>query len=150
MIKTESKTVDGIQVTTTQLPAMRAFKLFFRLVRLIGPALGAFGDFDPKTDLKEVMKAMSPSFMAAFSSLDPEEATALACAILENTVAFIPGQGNIQLNNQAALDIVFSGRVKAMLNVVVFAVQVNFSDFFDGDAPAVPASVPGPVANSPA
>jgi hypothetical protein len=150
MIKSESKTIEGIQVTTTQLPAMRAFKLFFRLVRLIGPTLGALGDFDPKTDLKDVMKVMSPAFMTSFASLDPDEATALACAILENTTAFLPGQGNLQLNGQAALDAVFSGRIKTLLNVVVFAVQINFADFFDGVAPATPPSAPGPAASSPA
>lgn len=138
MLKTESTTVDDIEFKTTQLPAMRAFALLARLVKLIGPAMGALAGMDMAADLTTA----APALAGALSGLDPDEATELARQILVNTTALVRDQGGglreVSLNSNESINQIFSGRVRAMLTVLVHAIRVNYQDFSVGSAPAAP------------
>jgi len=141
MLKTEMKEIGGLRFTTTQLPAMRGFKLFTKLVKVAGPILGALGELDPEASMASVAGPLA----AGLQNLDPEEVVSLSLEILVNTSAVVTdqtGDRKIELTTRENIDKVFNGRLRTLLEVLAFAIRVNFSDFFasSGADPALPAT----------
>ncbi len=142
MIKQETKVIDGISFTTQQFAAMRGFTLLGKLVKVVGPALGALSGAGADTELS----TMGPVIAGALSGLDPDAAAALALEILSGTVAQIDtdkGVRNVTLNTRENVDLVFMGKLRTMFNVLGFAISVNYQDFGVGSgagllAPATP------------
>ncbi len=129
MLKQESQEIGGIKFDTRQLPAMRAFKLLTRLLKVVGPALGALSGLDPSTSLDSA----GPALAGALAKLDPDEASSLVLQILAGTKAWIMdtnGLKGVDLMTQDSIDLVFGGKLKTMLQVIVFVCRCNFSDFF--------------------
>lgn len=140
MLKTETKTIDDLTVETTQFPAMRAFTLLGKLVKVAGPALGALSGVDASTDLT----TLGPVIASALSDLDPDAATTLALEVLASTVAKLEtptGIRNVALNSRENIDLVFSSRLRTMFQVLGFAISVNYRDFIPGSAPAAPQTL---------
>ena len=131
-----------LQVKTTQLPALRAFRLLSRLGKLLGPSLGKLRGVGLKSDAS----ALTPAIAALADSLDPDQIEALAVQILEGTLV-VDGKQARTLNTAAAIDDVFGGRLMTMFKVMAFAIEVNFRDFFR--ALPVPTGAPE-IAPSPA
>lgn len=125
MLKTETKEVAGLSVATTQLPAMRAYTLLARLLKIAGPAVAQMG----KSSLGEVAAAL-------FSNLDPAEFPAVAREILACTTVTLDGR-TVALSSNEAIDTVFNGRLPALIGVLRHALEVNYSGFFDGSLAAV-------------
>ena len=146
-MKTEDKVIStpggDFKFSTTQLPAVRGFKLFGRLVKQIGPLFGAFtslGDFNLGTDISGAMPAIS----AALASMDPDELLSLAKECLSSTTVHVPdatGGRVMPLSTDENINLVFSGRLRMMVEVLVFVVRVNFADFLQGGLTA-PAKTP--------
>ncbi len=126
-----------LQVHSTQLPALRAFKLMTRLGKLLGPSLAQLKG----VKLKAKADALLPVLTTLFEALEPDEAESLAQQILEGTLV-IAGGKSVTLNSQPAIDAVFGGRLLSMLRVMSFAVEVNYRDFFRGLAPGAGAAQP--------
>lgn len=126
-----------IQAHSTQLPALRAFKLMTRLGKLLGPAMGQLKG----VKLKAKADALLPVLTALFESLEPDEADGLAQQILEGTHVVAGGKA-VTLNSAPAIDAVFGGRLLLMLRVMAFAVEVNYRDFFRGLAPSAGGAKP--------
>lgn len=123
--KTEKKTIDGLEFTTTQLPAMKGLALGTRLGRALGPALAKASGLAGTQDVAE----LAPAIAALFSTLDGAEAQALTKDILISTQVEMEGK-LISLNSTEMIDHVFTGRLGALLQALRFALEVNFSDFF--------------------
>lgn len=137
-LKKETREIDGLTFTTSQLPAMASFTLFGRLVKAVGPAFGALSKLDPSTPLDGAAGELA----GAFSAIDVDEATRLVPQILSRTTVAISGRHE-NLQASGAVDRVFSGRLGTMFKVLVFALQVNYSDFLPGSAQAA-SQLPGP------
>ena len=119
----ESKTehFEGLAVTVQQLPAMRAVKLSRRLAALLAPlapALAADGDVS-------VLGEALGKALEAFSEKDLE---ALIKEVLEG--ATVEEDGKISPLLPRFEDI-FAGRVLLVYRVLIFALEVNFADFFE-------------------
>lgn len=129
MQRTEERTFtddDGTMlVKTTQLPALRAFKLMARLGKLLSPSIGQLSGvkFGAKSDM------LAPAFMALFERLDTSEVEDLSIKVLEGTLVVSDGAART-LSNAPAIDQVFGGRILTLVKVMAFAVEVNFRDFF--------------------
>lgn len=138
MIQSKTEILDGVSFTTTQLPAMRAYPLFIRLLKTIGPALGALSRLKPEDDLSGVM----PQLAGALTSLEPQAAEAIALEVLSTTTATLTNPAGqamvIGLSSPTNMDIVFSGRIKLMFQAIGFAIRVNYADFFGGATPSAP------------
>lgn len=132
-LKKEEREIDGLLFKTQQLPAMRASLLLGRLVKHIGPVLGALSGLDPSTQLSELGSALT----LAFAQANPDEATRLIPEILGSTSVIIEGK-HVPLNSSSNIDLVFSGRLKTMFMAVGFALQVNYRDFWEGGESAAP------------
>lgn len=118
-LRSETRTIDGLDVTTTQLPAMRSFVLLGKLLKIAGPALGELGEAN-------IGKLVS---MVA-QSIDPAELPGLAREVLEQTTVISDGR-QVQLNSIPLIDNVFNGRLPTLLKVLRFALENGYSGFFD-------------------
>lgn len=123
--KTEKKTIDGLEFTTTQLPAMKALALGTRLGRALGPALAKASGLAGSQDVAE----LAPAVAALFSQLDGPEAQALTREIFVATQVEFEGK-LIPLATTEMIDHVFTGRLGALLSTLRFVLEVNFADFF--------------------
>jgi hypothetical protein len=136
-LKTETREIDGMSVTCTQFPALRATTLFARLLKLIGPSISALMRLDPTTDLEKAGGELG----LAFSEVNPDEMPGLICKVLEGTAVRVrddSGSTDIGLDRKENVDLVFSGQLLTMFKVLGFALQVNYRDFRSGSAPAAP------------
>ncbi len=145
-LRTEEKTIGELKFTTTKLPAMRAFGLLARLMKTVGPALGALMKMDPNAEIDPT----SAGLAEAFGALDAKEAEALIPAIFETTTVWIPdatGSGReLSLSKTDNINTAFTVvGLTTMFQALGFVLQVNYRDFSKGSAPAAPQS---PAANA--
>lgn len=140
-LKRESITIDGIVFETQEFPAMDGLELMGRLVQVLGPTLGALASANPEQDLE----ALAPVLATALKDLKPAELSKLACEVLAGTTATVDtptGPIRHDLGDRNKLNLVFSGRLKALFKVAVHAIKVNYGDFMggsDASAPQTPA-----------
>ncbi len=140
-LKSESITLDGIEFTTTQFVALVGFKLELRLIKLIGPALLALASADPGANVLSALGSLGSELAGALASLDPSEAIQLAQEVLAGTTATLrdpTGGREVILATAENINLVFSGRLRTMHQVLMHAIKVNFGDFMPGSAPAAP------------
>ncbi len=140
-LKSDTLELEGIRFSTQQFMAMRSFSLLARLTKTVGPALGALMKLNPASQLEDVGSELA----AAFSTLDPDEATKLVPEILAMTSALIDGKQSL-LNSTSAIDNVFSGRLKTMFQVLAFVLKCNYADFMPGSSAPASAALPSPNA----
>ncbi len=133
-LKREKKIIGDLEFDTSQFPAMLSFTLLAKVAKIVGPALGALQKLDPSTELSGVAMA------GAFAGVDPKDATALIPEILSETAVYMDGKF-IQLNSKSNIDLVFSGRLMVMFQVVGFVLQVNYGDFFEGSGLPAPQTL---------
>ena len=125
-LRKDDKVIDGITVKTQQFPAMASARLFVKLIKTIGPALGALMKLDPETKLD----TLGAETYGAFKDLDDEAIMALIPQILGGSQATTDDGKVLSLSTNSNIDIVFSGKsIKTMFTAVGFALQVNFRDF---------------------
>jgi hypothetical protein len=134
--RVETKEIDGISITTEQLRPTRAYRLAWRLVKVLGPVLGQFipaaaADGASMRDVVGAARKAGPALLgAAFAEIDDDAiAGALTSELLSLTTATLDGK-RYELAREDARDTVFDGRLPALFRAVWFALEVNFADFF--------------------
>lgn len=143
-VKTEKATIGGLDVRTTQLPAMRAFSLLTKVGRILAPVLsGATALLDSKGNLNldKDVSALAPVLGEALGALEDQGAAELAAAILVQTSVVYEGK-LLELGQAHHIDLVFTGRLMTMLQVLAWVLKVNYADFIGGAQAFVPASAP--------
>lgn len=132
-VRTETRVIDGLEVTTTQLPAMRAGPLYARLGGANAP-VPLLATLDP---------ASVGGVQMLFSGLPPDDVGPLVREILASTHVIHEGKVTPLLADDP-INRVFSGRFKLLLAVCWFSLQVQFADFFEAasamasDSPSEP------------
>lgn len=126
-LKQDSREIDGLTFKTQQFAAMRAFTLLGRLVKTVGPALGALMKLDPKLALETAGLELAD----AFASLDPDQAARLIPEIFASTDVEVDGK-HIPLTSEGNINLVFSGRLRTLFSALGFVLQVNYRDFIGG------------------
>lgn len=125
-LKVESLEIEGLDVTCSQLPAIKAYSVFARLGKVIGPALGALADVDVSKEMDD-LEAMAPALSLLLSKL--AEDTDLIMPLLSTCEVRKDGK-QILLKDESSINRAFAGNFKAMLLTLKFSLTVNFSDFF--------------------
>jgi hypothetical protein len=142
MVKSQSKVIDGITFTVTQLPATRALKLFTKLVEVAGPALEALQK-SPGSGLGDMeVAALGGALSAASSRLGEEGLMQIAAALFELATATWEGA---QAPVMARFDVMFQGRLTTLFKAIGFALEVNYGDFLGAlrnAAPGLSATMP--------
>jgi hypothetical protein len=148
MQKQEVRTINGLEVTTVQLPPTRAYRLLAKLGRILTPSLGALNG--KKLDsLKSLDFAdLGPALSAMFAQLDDASADALMLETLASTSVVTRGDNGqlikFDLTSKAWIDVAFAGDVMALLLTMKFALEVNFASFFVASAGSVQPAIPMP------
>ena len=125
---TQVREIDGLSVSITQMPPMKALRVANRVRRAIGPALGkllggsgTLGNMDVAA-LGDALEALN---------LPDDELEALVKDMLAQT--FVDGK---ELMPQFAL--LMQGKLATVLKMVAFSFEVNFGSFFDAARAFVP------------
>ena len=144
----ETRTIGELEVTTVKLPAIRASKLRFKLLRLLAPAAPALAAvFTGKklADLKGTeIASILPALPGLLAQLDDATHDAMLRDALVTTSVVADGpKGKIKfdLTSLALIEQAFGSDVDSMWSTWLFAVEVNLSGFFSGrvdPAPALP------------
>lgn len=124
-LKTETETIDGLEVSCTQFPAMRSLGLMTRLGNALAPMLAVL---PAGTSLDSDATDVAPALGHALGALKPEEAQALVRDVVAGTSVIVDGK-RVELTDGARIGVVFDGRLGALLQVAWFAIRVNFADF---------------------
>lgn len=124
----ESKVIDGMTFTVQQLPAMRALRLLNRLGRFFTPALASLVGGGGKLGQADV-GALAAAAGGLFDRLSEDELERLTKDLLETATVAIDGKDTGPVMPQ--FDLLFQGKMGAVLKLLAFALQVNYSDFSD-------------------
>lgn len=143
MLKTETRDIDGVQVTCTQFVCTRALALLPRLGGSFAPLLGVLTE-RKLTDADVVL-------VCGVIAQGGSEAPAVAAEVLAGSTAVVNGHVR-GLGDRAAIDAVFGGNLIALLKAVALALEVNFGSFcgaLGGSAPSEAAEVaPSPSSST--
>jgi hypothetical protein len=129
MIASFERSFGDITVRVVQLPAMKALRLYPRLAKVLGSALrelkldGKLGDISV-----EIAGKMLESFGA---NVSPDELENLVQTLLGEASVTYPveeGQRTGEFSKVASL--AFAGQTMTLMRVVLFALEVNFADFW--------------------
>jgi len=143
-IKTEKKRIGAHEVQVSQLPAFAGLRMFHRLVRVAGPGLAKAYPAIAKKSLEEILEADVALVLEGVTEVathcHPEEFEAIVRELL----------GMAIVDNRPALDgdfdVRFADELPFILEVVAFALVVNFRGFFGAWASRVnPASPAAPA-----
>lgn len=143
-LKTSNRRIGELDVDTTQLPARRALKLAGKLGRVLAPAFGKVKGLTGQSDLAD----LAPALGAFFDGLPPNEYDDLLVEILASTnvTADVNGQRRrVGLDDVKRIDEVFGADMMGLINVCIFALQVNYADFIAA-MPRGPGAAGGPPA----
>jgi hypothetical protein len=137
MRKSETKEIDGLKITVSQLPPRKGFKLAAKLFKFAAPALAAMQP-DKEVDVEQ----LKPALMGMLQALDDDELDNIMSALFNTAYVIREIDGKpckFELNDGAKIDAAFEGALPAMFQSLMFAIEVNFGDFFDGSAPPTEA-----------
>ena len=139
----EERDINGLTITTRQLTPMRAYRLLTKIGKVAGPIARALTPSVLAQIKGGDYAAALPIAMSVFTALGDDEAEALALDVLRGTAVNVSEGGNpklLQLENTDRINSAFQGNLKAMLGAMMFALEVNYKDFFSGRGKESPAS----------
>jgi hypothetical protein len=125
------KTIDGEKYTFCQLPAKKSLKLLTRLVKIVGPSLGAAvgsvaeGDIDIQTVLDRHLD-LGAVVAALCDRLEENEVEAIVDTLLSQVIH--AGQGEVSQK----FEVLFAGRLPHLFKVLAAALQLEYGDFLAG------------------
>lgn len=123
MLKSETRVIDGDTYEIRQLGGRAAFKLWNRIVGIVGPAIGKLaglvgannGDL---TVYGEVVSALT-------ARATPDELDDIRKQLLYATTR------NGKVVSEAAFEMDFAGSVLTIYKLMYAALEINYADFFD-------------------
>jgi len=124
MLKQETRTIDGLEITAVQLVPTKAIYLQARLLKLLGPAL-AKGNLFRQVAVggEEAQSAVIAALAEVAASVNVDEAMSLITEICK--MAKIGGQYIRDPDNELE-------DAMTVYKVVAFVIEVNFRSFFKG------------------
>ncbi len=124
---TQTREIDGLTVSVSQLPPMRSLRMLNRLRKAIGPAMskllsgntGKLGDMDISR-LGDALEALN---------LPDQELEDITKELLATARIQVDGK-NMNMMNGGQFDPSMNGQVGVILKAVGFAIEVNYGSFF--------------------
>jgi hypothetical protein len=139
MLKTDTHIIEGATYTITQLPAMRGLRLFARVARVLGPALGKLGAAKAGgikiggVGVSE--EAFGTAIETLFDKLSPDEFELVLSeffwSLTRNGKKVAPG---------AEFDLEMAGQLVTILKLLKFAFEVNYGNFTAAVVALMPAA----------
>jgi hypothetical protein len=133
MLKSESREIDGMSFTVTQLPATKQFRLQAWLALKVGPGIvKALSGVDLSGGAKSLSKVdlgeMADGVAMLCDRLSADDFEKLWKELLEG--ARVKVDGNSVLLKDV-FEVVMVGKFLTLLKLIRFAMEVNFGSFFD-------------------
>lgn len=131
MLEPRSKTIDDLSFTLSPMPARRGLKMFTRLARVLGPALGQLGEgFKTGGSLAAMdIAPLGAALGTAFGALDDTETDAIVNGLLDTCRVEVEGKSIRFLD---VMDALIAGRTEVLFKLLAWAVEVNYGGFFKG------------------
>ncbi len=126
--KSESKGIDGIEFTVTQLPAMRSMKLMHKLARALGPAMAKAAGAGTQLGQQDIA-SFGEAAQAAFDRFSAEDLEALIKELFETATMTLDGN---TVPIMPVFNDALAGKPGTILKALQFALEVNYSDFLGG------------------
>jgi hypothetical protein len=134
--------IDGVSFNVSPFTAVEGLRLKAHLVRTFGPALGELlGGIDGKkvsgiADMNLGGDSISKGLEKLLEQLDEDSFVALVKRLLANVLANWNEGGKpraISFGNDfdAAMELVFLGKLFSIYQLMIFVLKVNYPDFFD-------------------
>ncbi len=145
-LRIKTDTIDGLQITSQQLQPRRALKLAAKLAKYLVPAFAGM-----KPDDEVNLAALTPALMGMLQDLDDAALDTLLLQTFASTFVIADvtddkgktTRKKYELTSFEAIDAAFEGKLGTMMSCFKFALEVNFSDFFDASgASAAPSPEP--------
>jgi hypothetical protein len=124
--KTETRTIDGLEITITQLPVWDALELSSQIL----------GAIDVEQDLGNLTRPNLLLFLRVCKILPPDQVRKLVSSLLRGARALYAEKDGeqakfVELTDPRVVEKVFYGKLPTLLKVAFFSVEVNFLSFFD-------------------
>lgn len=136
MSRTESRTIDGLEVRSTKLPVMRRGPLALRLLQTIGPVIVPVAMASKAADQVDA-SVLSGAFAQVPADVD---VNAIVREILAGTDVVADGKV-VSLTSDAMINGVIDS-FATLMRVCKFSLEVNYGDFF-AELPAMAGGVTG-------
>ena len=136
MRKNVTREIRGFSYVVMQLGAGKGREVMLRLAKVTGPAIGAILAAVPGGKLQNILDAdvtaLGPAVGKIFESLSAQDLAFFCQTFGETTLVYLEENKHPRVID--VFDEHFAGNYLAMLQWLAFAVEVNFSDFFEGAA----------------
>lgn len=125
------KVIDGDTYTFCQMSPKQSLKLLTRIVKIVGPTIGAavdgakIGGMDIAAVIEQEMD-ISKIVSALCDRLDENEVEAIVDGLLSQVIH--SGQGEVSKR----FDVIFGGRLPHLFKVLGEAIKVEYGDFLAG------------------
>jgi len=132
MLKSEERRIGDHLFRVTQVPGTKSIRLFTRITKLVGPAIGALAKDGEaiKSLLDQDVGQLGAALQTLCDDLNPDEIEALGKDFAKHARVKVGGEGEwMLLENEAVFDDVFAGGVDVFLGWLGFSLQVNYSSF---------------------
>ena len=142
MVETKNRTIDGLKISVTQWPAMKAWKNKRKLLALFGPVLAELGaglEGNPakkttkKKQLTTAASILDGNFDFAklgsaidklFDKLSDDDLQDLLMTFFDQNMRFDKLEMTIELFDQT-----FPGKMLTVYKIIGFVLEVNFGSF---------------------
>jgi hypothetical protein len=115
----QSRSIDGVTYTVTQLPGRASLRTLARVARMFGPVANIAG-------------GLVPAIVDTLRKLDLDDVVILAEELADGATvrASVVTRDRSHVDLPLDLDEHFAGKVGPMLEWIAFALEVNFAPFF--------------------
>jgi hypothetical protein len=147
-LQVQSRDIGGVTYEVQQLPARRSMKLLARLGRLVAPLVSVAQGAAKAGGFQKLDSAvLAQSIGGLFDALPPDEVEPLLSELFASTCIIEPSGARQPL--WPVFDLRMQGKAFDVLRLAAFAVEVNFSDFFDALRAGAPQGAEGEPSRSP-
>ena len=132
MLKTQTKTIAGYEVSVTQLPAMASFRLLTRLSKILTPAVGELLSLaSGAEDVGSVdVSKLAPALAVLADRLNEEDAEHLVKEAILGRCSLVSDSNKHVDVTRAIFDETFCD-IQDLLELLWFALTVNYGNFID-------------------
>lgn len=123
-IENREREIDGRAVAVSHFPGRRGLSILTRLVKLVGPALGALVGTTSQTVNLDTEVSVDAAVKALMEQLDAKGTVDFVMELL--TCTRLDGKEV----KDAVFDMEFAGNYMLLVHVLAFVLEVNYSSFF--------------------
>ena len=145
MLKSETRTIGGMEFIVTQMPGRESMRMFARLSKLLGPAIAeAVGSGNVEALLGKKVESLGSAITTLLDDLDVVEFESITEAFAAHTTVKGDGQSK-HAPLKDMFDLVFAGKMGVLMSWLGMSITVNYETFLADLQPA-----PAPGSGSPA